>query len=215
MQTIGRKESLSTLAYQSIKNAIISGEFRPGACLKEEDLSKALAISRTPVREALRQLHYDHLIEKDHSHNFTVSNITPEDISQALEVRRVMESYCAKEWAKSITERDLQKLQKYYDKQTQALDKSDFESFLKYEEKFHSAIIHSKNNQYFDSYLAQIELLQKRFLILSGSLKPNALEAMKEHQALLDALAAHDAEKAQEAMDKHICNVEKRLLEED
>lgn len=215
MQTIGRKESLSALAYKAIKGAIVSGEFRPGATLKEEDLSKALAISRTPVREALRQLHYERLIEKDHGHNFTVSNVTITDIAQALEVRLVMESYCTQKWAKVITNTDLKKLNKYYDQQCTALAADDFEAFLKYEEKFHKAIIHSAHNQYFDNYLESIELLQKRFLILSGSLKINAGEAMKEHKEILDALTSHDTLAASEAMKKHIANVEKRLIEEE
>lgn len=213
MQSINRKESLSTLAYQSIKDAIMSGELEPGQSLKEEDLSKQLSISRTPVREALKQLSYEQLVEKSHSHNYLVSSISVEDIRETLELRGILETYCMEKCVQNIKKTELTKLKRIFKKQQKAVEKEDYNSFLDYESAFHQIIISATKNHYIEEMMERIANLQRRFLILSGSLSIDCESAMKEHEQMIKALESKNETGAVSAMSQHIINVRKRLEE--
>ncbi len=213
MQSINRKESLSTLAYQSIKDAIMSGELEPGQSLKEEDLSKQLSISRTPVREALKQLSYEQLVEKSHSHNYLVSSISVEDIRETLELRGILETYCMEKCVQNIKKTELTKLKRIFKKQQKAVEKEDYNSFLDYESAFHQIIISAAKNHYIEEMMERIANLQRRFLILSGSLSIDCESAMKEHEQMIKALESKNETGAVSAMSQHIINVRKRLEE--
>jgi DNA-binding GntR family transcriptional regulator len=213
MQSISRKESLSTLAYRSIKDAIMNGELQPGQSLKEEDLSKELSISRTPVREALKQLSCENLIEKSQSHCYRVSSISMEDIRETLELREILETYSMTKCVQCITKTELTRLKRIYKKQLKALEKEDYNSFLEYEDAFHRIIILATKNHYIEEMMERIANLQRRFLILSGSLSIDCEGAMKEHEQMIKALESKDQNEAASAMSQHINNVRKRLEE--
>ena len=191
----------------------MSGELEPGQSLKEEDLSKQLSISRTPVREALKQLSYEQLVEKSHSHNYLVSSISVEDIRETLELRGILETYCMEKCVQNIKKTELTKLKRIFKKQQKAVEKEDYNSFLDYESAFHQIIISAAKNHYIEEMMERIANLQRRFLILSGSLSIDCESAMKEHEQMIKALESKNETGAVSAMSQHIINVRKRLEE--
>lgn len=214
MHAIGNKESLSSQAYQMIKKDIISGKIRPKEILKEEKLSNTLGISRTPVRDALKRLQYDHLVEVNESRNVVVSEVSVEDYDYAIEARRIIELETVRLLAQTITKKQLKILESIYQSQCHALHHQSFESFLELECEFHYTIARFCGNPYFMQFMDTIAMAQQRCLILSGHLVKDWESAMQEHWMIIQSLHQHSEELAVFAMKKHIENVNMRLKEE-
>ena len=113
--------SLGGKVFTSLKNSILSGEFENGAELREIVLAKKLGVSRTPVREALRQLEQEGLVEIFPNRGAYVKGITYKDVEDIYRIRARLEGLCAEMAVSSITEQQLAKLEetiflsKYYE----------------------------------------------------------------------------------------------------
>ena len=90
--------SLSSKVYHSIRNAILSGKYMPGDELKEKNIGDELGVSRTPVREALRQLELEGLISIIPNKGAFVEGVSLDDVRDIYEIRALLEGLCAK-WA--------------------------------------------------------------------------------------------------------------------
>ena len=129
--------SLGGKVFQQLKNSILAGEFENGAELREIALAKKLGVSRTPVREALRQLEQEGLVEIYPNRGAYVKGITYKDVEDIFRIRARLEVLCAEMAVSSITHEQLDKLDeiillsKFYE------EKKDMEHLLKMESQFH------------------------------------------------------------------------------
>lgn len=209
---IGKKQSLSNLAYEEIKEAIISNKFKPGEVLGEEALAAELVISRTPVRSALKRLEYEQLIEVNPSKNMVVATVTEKDLKDVTAVRLMLEPLAASISAKLITDAEIGELQKIEEKQQVSLNQRQFNEFIKDEYLFNTMIARFTQNSLLYSMVDHIEVLIRRALILSGSLSAHWKKAMREHDQILNALILHDAQAAEKAMRRHVENASGRMF---
>ena len=86
------KDTLSDKAYRIIKEAIVSNQYKPGDLLVEESLAEQLSISRTPIRDALKRLQFEHIIKPNSNGKLVVSSVSLEDIQNVTVVRCNLES---------------------------------------------------------------------------------------------------------------------------
>lgn len=206
LKQIGNKKSLTEQAYEVLKEAIISGEFQQGQILTEEQLAKELAISRTPVRAAVKQLEFENLVEVNPSRNIIVATITEKDIKDAVQARSLVEVEVAGMLAETATEEQCEQLRKVVIRQMEAVKANDYLSFLEYECEFHSKIGEYCGNVWYEKLLRSISILQRRVLTLAGHLEDDWEFAADEHAEIVNYLERHQKEEVRKLMYKHIRN---------
>ncbi|ADU27755.1 GntR family transcriptional regulator [Ethanoligenens harbinense] len=209
---IGSKNTLVQRAYEAIREAIITNKFKPGQVLAEENLAQELAISRTPVRTALRMLSFERLILINSSRNMVVAGFTEKDIVDITVVRESLETLAASLLATKLTPEQAKELESIIKEQTGCLKKNDFNGFVKCEYEFHTNIAVFTGNTWLSEMVEHVNVILRRYLILSGSLELYGGLAMEEHKMILQGIKSREAGKAEQMMRNHIQNVAERIL---
>jgi DNA-binding GntR family transcriptional regulator len=190
--------SLAEKAYHAIRALIVSLELAPGAVIEEPELMERLGIGRTPVREALRRLAHEQLVEVYPRRGMFVTGVDVRELARLSEVRAVLEPEAARLAAGRATEDDRAELADLIDE----LD--DPESLIDLDERIHRAVYRATHNQFLVATLEEYYLLALRIWFLALE-QPRELEqAVLEHRALLEAILARDAAGAERIMRAHV-----------
>jgi DNA-binding GntR family transcriptional regulator len=196
-----------TEVYRIIKQRIIEGILAPGLPINEIDLATDLNVSKTPVREALRQLEREGLVTTTPGRGSMVSPITFKDIREIYEMREIIECCAAKRGALRCDEAEVRESKKQLEKM---LGKNpNPESFpWGEEENVHKLIIKSVGNQkLYDTYMGiQDHIIRIRIQFLNRYTRQRHDELIREHIQILDAFLDGDAEKAELAVQTHLRN---------
>jgi GntR family transcriptional regulator, rspAB operon transcriptional repressor len=196
-----------TEVYRIIKQRIIEGTLEPGLPINEIDLASDLNVSKTPVREALRQLEREGFVTTTHGRGSMVSPITFKDIREIYEMREIIECCAAKRGAQRCDQDEVRKSKR---KLEQMLGKNpDPKSFpWGEEEDVHRLIIRSVGNQkLFDTYLGILDHIKRiRIQFLNRSTRQRHEELIREHIHILNAFIDGDGEKAELAVQTHLRN---------
>lgn len=197
-----------TWAYENIKRRIINVELPPGLPINEEELAQQLQISKTPVREALRQLERDGLVENVPSRGSTISHITSQEINDVFQIREIIESGAAKRSASFKGNIELARQRDSYktllETQPSDAEYSDWGSW----EDLHLMIVKSLGNEALVRvYLGLIDRIRRiRNHYGRGATRRRSRDIVSEHVAVLDAILAGDPEGAERAMVRHLRN---------
>ncbi|MBM7587735.1 DNA-binding GntR family transcriptional regulator [Bacillus pakistanensis] len=212
LEKLKQKETLAQQAYRAIKKAIIQGEFIPNDTLPEEKLAEDLGISRTPLREALNQLAFEGLIELEKGKKARVAPFTEENFHQFIELRLLLEPLNLERLILPLPSSFLHELQHSLETQQSAIHTRDFNLFIEEDTRFHLLLAQQGSNKKLADFINQLNSsLNRRFLILSGTLESSAQEAYLEHQRIYQHLKALNFTKACDEMSNHIEHIEKRL----
>lgn len=209
---IGTKISLTDKAYEAIKDAIMTNYFKPGELLIEEKLAEKLAISRTPLRAALKRLDYEHLVDINSSRNVIVSNVSQNDVEKITVVREALEPTAVLNLENNIKPGQIEKLKEILEIEQEASIKKEYDKLIKMEYKFHVSIAKFTDNEWIYEMVKTINTIIQRFLILSGSLNRYNKVAIQEHEKILKEIESERYSKASESMKTHIINVSYRML---
>ena len=198
-----KKQNLNSLAYQLIKELIISGELKPGEKLKETNLSERLNISRTPVRDAIRRLEQDNLVRIYPSQSTEVTRLSRTTITELYECQAVLEGLVAKSAAKHITEDDLNLIEESIYLSKRYFSNGELEKTVEKNTIFHDKLLESCNNQSLIQMMGNIrtQILRYRVLTSFVGFQPNFIE---EHLAIYHAVAEKKADEAEILMKKHV-----------
>ena len=203
--------SLADQIFKKLERDILSGTYQKGDIIVEMKLCEELGVSRTPVREALKKLEQEHLIE-DCGKGMLVIGITYEDAEHIYRIREKIEGMAAAECARNITEEQLRELTEYVDLQEFYALKGDSEKVKSMDSNFHEAVYRfSGIAVYYDTLSPLHKKIQKYRKSLVEQ-KSRASQSTDEHRAILEAITAHDPKKAEESMDEHVKNAHARLL---
>lgn len=214
LPSVKKVKTLSKQAYDIIKSAIISNELKPGQAMIEEVLADQLSISRTPIRSALQQLHSEGILVLAEGKNLVVSNITLQDVYDVGAVRSTLESLAISKLANRVTVSDMNFLQEIVDKQKTCSGKGDSGNveFLELDYNFHINLTKLARNNFLTEMVEKANFLTRRFLTLSGTLGKYSPTAIKEHEAVIQALREGKTEKAAALMAEHIEKAYNRML---
>lgn len=185
-------------AYQLIREKIITLELEPSQPLDEGQLAQELEMAQIPVREALRLLIHDHLVEAP-PRGLYVADINIGDLKKISDIRLHMETLSARQAAQNATEDDLIVLDALCQEQPEEI-----RQLLELDHKFHQAIAQSAHNKYLADVLEHFFGLSQRlwYLVLPQlDFLPGAVES---HIELTEAIRAQDADKAEKLMYAHI-----------
>jgi len=180
-----------------IRCAILSGQLKPGAKLTEQDLAAELEVSRTPVREAIRQLEVERLVSRTPFVGVTVTQLGPEEVIELLDIREVLEGLVARLATQNMDSVHLQRLKKLLQELDASARKGDVAAYLDRALAFRRVLVECCGSATLTEHVLAIE----NRLRLTGSrtaLLPGRMEAaIEEHGKLLDAIARGDAEDAE------------------
>lgn len=206
------KSSLAELAYEKILEAIIGGKLSAGTELAEVALADQLAISRTPVHEALRRLARDGLVEQAPNRKARVAGFNPDDIRDLYDLRTCLEASAAERAAIHITTDRLKSLRREADALGRERESPRWTSLaIDFDGRFHDAIAEASGNRRLRDEVRRCRLLVRGFCRITGT-PENLWEAYQEHLRILEALEARDASRTRKAMERHISIRVGRLL---
>ncbi|MGC8970656.1 MAG: GntR family transcriptional regulator [bacterium] len=205
-------KNLETLVYEEIKSMIFQQRLPPNSKIVEEDLSKQLNVSRTPVRTALTALEKEGLVKIIPRRGAYVVSLDVNDIEEIYILREVLEATAARYSVKYADSSFIDKLEKALNDYKAAVESKDYNNCIKYDEVFHNLIHNASKNSRLISHLEilknQIQLLKFR----SSHIPGRPLKSLKEHMEILNAIKERDPDKSELAMRTHIKNAKEDVL---
>jgi DNA-binding GntR family transcriptional regulator len=183
--------------------AIMSGEFQPGDRVVASSLARQLGVSQAPVREAIRDLVLLGFLEAEPFKGTSVRSFSAKELYEVYTVRASLESLAARLAAERLSDEDVYELKSTLDKMIRAAQEQDEEGMVRLDNRFHEAILQISDNQ----LLYQLwQTLQFGYwtIVTARSSSYDLEELARRHEALLEALATRDPQKAAVAMQRHI-----------
>ena len=200
-------------AYKVIKRMILKGYFKPGERLIENQLSKNFGVSRTPIRESIRKLAAEGLVEITPKGGTKISKLSENDIDEIYEIRDVLESLAAEKAASIMTDKDIESLEKLVKDAEKALLNNEIKKMAQIDTKIHNIICKfSKNNRLFqliDVLCTNITIQRELILETTGAGK----EAIAGHRKIINALKRRDKQAVKKTIHEHIMRGKEILLE--
>jgi DNA-binding GntR family transcriptional regulator len=196
----------SDLAYSRVRALILSGELAPGAVLPQASLAQTIGISTTPLREALRRLKQESLVELDAHKNARVRPLDATEARDLLELRRSLDPLAASLAAHRRTEADLDDVRAALDG-LEALDTSPSLAQLESHHRFHAAIHRASHNALLIDVLDGLWVKTDRYRrhgLETGRTEEEQHARATEHRQLFEAVRDGDAESAAELMHRHV-----------
>ncbi len=198
--------SLADKAYHEIRGLIVSLELAPGAVIDERELIERLEIGRTPVREALRRLSHEGLVEVYPRRGMFVTGVDVRELARLSEVREMLEPEAARLGAERATDKDREELAALLAE----LDAGGSE-LMDLDERIHRAVYRAAHNDLLEATLEQYYVLALRIWSIALDRAHELEEAVAEHRALLEAIQAGDGDRAADTMRAHVQNFEQAM----
>jgi DNA-binding GntR family transcriptional regulator len=206
------QHSLRGRVYNSLREDILSGKYKPGENLVELKIADELNVSRTPIREAIRQLELEGLVESVPNKGATVKGITKKDMEDIYHIRRVLEGLAAKWAVMQITEDEIAELQEIYDLMEFYTQKNDIENISKLNTKFHQIIYHASKSSILLNILKDFQFYVKWARHESLSTPGRKEEALKEHYNILQSFKDRNVTEAEKHLIIHVENSSKNVI---
>lgn len=202
-----REQKVKTIrgqVYQILRDDICAGKYDPGFWLQEKELAEALGVSRSPVREALRQLVADGLVIEVPNKGVFVKEFTLRDIDEIFDMRVMLESYGIQKSRRNLTAVRRQRLFELLEALEKSCAAGDMEHYVQADEELHIRIVELGGNSLVESTYDRVRSMNQQFRVLSLTSHQRFEESMEEHRRLIHALAVGDVAVAEEAMRVHL-----------
>ena len=207
-----KSTSLADKVFEKLENDIIFGVYPRGEILTELKLVEQLGVSRTPIREALRRLEQERLIE-DTGKGSVVLGITKEDLTDILNIRLRVEGLATYYATKNMTEEGLQELRHVVDLQEFYYTKRDTDHMREMDDQFHALICRLSKRTVIADTLLPLHRKTQRYRKASIEDKNRTAQVVIEHRKIFDAICAGDAELAERLTTEHIARAKQSMLE--
>lgn len=203
--------SLADQVFERLEHEILSGIYQRGEVLTEMRLCADLGVSRTPVREALRRLEQEHIIEIS-GKGIVVLGVTEQDLHDIYDIRREIEGDAAFKAAERISPEEIEELRSTLELQEFYVSKKDAEHIRSLDSQFHQLVYRFTGSAvYYDTLMPLHKKVQKH---RKKSVENNsrAQSSLEEHRKIFEAIAAHDAPNARRAMIAHVENARNHII---
>jgi DNA-binding GntR family transcriptional regulator len=200
---ISRARPLHEEVGDRLRDMIIEGDIAPGERLHEINLSEILNVSRTPLREALKLLANEGLVDLLPGRGARVSALSPESVGELFEVVSGLERLAAELAATRMTARDFERLQRMHDKMAAHFAAGERHEYFALNHEIHVAIVAASKNQILVTTHAALMVKARRGRYAALASEERWKEAMGEHEALMKALHKRDAKRAGEILFEH------------
>ena len=206
---VGQAESLAEKAYVAIRRLIVTLELGPGSVINERELVERLGIGRTPVREALRRLAQEGLVEVYPRRGMFVTDVDVRKLALVSEVRVALEPEAARLAAERATDAERAELQELLDELDAA--GADDHALMALDERIHRAVYRCARNDLLATTLEQYYVLALRIWTIALDRQHELNDAVQGHRALLEAIHDGDGERAAATMRAHVEDFEQAM----
>ena len=204
--------SKKQVAYTRIKEMVLEG-LPSGTPLVERNLCEKLDVSRTPVREALRQLANEGLVDIVEGKGVFVTKISFEDMVESFELREALESMAMTLFVRRMDQAILEQLNQLMEKQENAYRQDDHEVLMECDMEFHELIAQGSKNKRLRDLIISIYYQIRQMAISVQDDQTVRDRAVKSHRKIMDAILARDEERASRLMAEHIVETKKYHIE--
>ncbi len=216
LRSVNRTQSLHVQTYQALRAAIISGELSPGERLVETHLAQKLQVSRTPIREAIRQLQQEYLVTLDANGAMRVATISIADAVHLYDCRIALEQLSVTGACENATSEQLQALhlmvleaEKLMLSPSSSINTS---QRLDLDSRFHRLLAQSSGNVWLVSLLDQVFDKMALLRIQTTQSNPDVLEIRLEHSLIYQAVRDHHPDSAVAAIKQHLKFSQERVI---
>lgn len=206
--------SLADQIFEKLEYDILSGVYQRGDVLTETGLSEQLGVSRTPIREALRRLSQERIIE-DTPKGSIVIGITEKDVKDIFKIRIPLEGMAVAECARHISPLEIRELGEVVELQEFYIKKNNIDGIRSMDSKFHEMIYRFSGSTVFYDVLVNLHRKTHKFRKASVSNHTNAEISLKEHSDIFNAIADHNPNLAEALAVMHIKNARERIFGKD
>ena len=200
--------SRSDEAYLRIRDLIVSLELPPGSIVNERELMERLGLGRTPVREALRALAQERLVEVYPRRGIFVSSVDVGDLASLSEVRAVLESHAARLAAERATKEERDEAGGLIDELDRSLSAREL---IELDQRIHRHVYRCAHNAFLEKTLNEYYVLTLRIWFLALDRVARLDDAVREHRQLMSAIRDGDGDQAEESMRRHVLGFERAI----
>ena len=197
---------LRDVVFNTLRQAIIEGELKPGERLLEIQLADRLGVSRTPIREAIRKLELEGLVVMTPRHGATVAGITSKNLKDVLEIRGALEELAIELACQRMSDEQAEELRQVNRAFNEILDTDDALALANRDEEFHDCIYNATGNPRLQQILANLREQMYRYRLVYIKDKDKRQVLASEHEKILDAVVNRRITEARQAIREHIDN---------
>lgn len=205
---------LRDVVFNTLRQAILTGELKPGERLMEIHLANRLGVSRTPIREAIRKLELEGLVTMVPRRGAEVAQITEKSMSDVLEVRRALDVLSVELACDRITPQELLELKKACQNFEHAVHTSDAKRITEADVALHDIIVKATGNVRLEQLVNNLseQMYRYRFEYIKDASQRERL--IEEHKNIYESIVGKDKERAAQAARVHIDNQEKAIMKQ-
>ena len=197
---------LRDVVFNTLRQAILRGELKPGERLMEIQLANKLGVSRTPIREELRKLELEGLVNMVPRKGAEVADITEKSLRDVLEVRKALEELSVQLACEKITEEEIEELKRVAERFKDTLDDQDVTKIAEADVAFHDVIYTATDNQKLILLLNNLREQMYRYRVEYLKKEEAYPQLIAEHEELIDNISKRNKEEATRIMCEHIDN---------
>lgn len=204
---------LRDVIFNTLRDAIVSGDLKPGERLMEVTLAEKMGVSRTPVREAVRKLEVEGLVTMTPRKGTHVAELSVKDIMDVLEVRAALDKLATELAASRIRPDNLRHLESIHKQYIAHLQKENLQGAIKKDVEFHEVIYHASGNNKLMNVAANLREQVYRFRVLYMRDFSNAEDVLTEHEQILKSLSERDSALAGQLAKDHIVHQQETIIQ--
>ncbi|MDR3580421.1 MAG: GntR family transcriptional regulator [Oryzomonas sp.] len=182
---------------ENIRDAIISGAIKAGSKVSEPDLAERYGISRTPIREAFRQLESEGYLTVIPRRGAVVSEFSEKDVEEFYAIKSILEGYAARRACEKLTAKELDRLQTINDRLAELASHNDIKAFFKSHNDFHDVFIKAADNEKLRELIKSLVTRFQRLRLMSISLPGRMEISVQEHEKIIEAFRRKDDDAAE------------------
>ena len=206
------KFSLRGRVFHHLREDILSGKYKEGDELKEVAIGEELGVSRTPVREAFRQLELEGLIQIIPNKGAYVTGITEKDVKDIYMIRSLLEGLCARWACEHITDAQMEEMEDNIYLSKFHAQKGHLEQLAELDNRFHEILYEACNSKMLEHQLRDFHEYVLRVRKKTLSNVNRGPKSNEEHELLMEAIKAKDADKAERLANMHMINAYENMM---
>jgi DNA-binding GntR family transcriptional regulator len=203
---------LRDVIFDTLREAIIVGELKPGERLMEVQLAEKMGVSRTPVREAIRKLELEGLVEMLPRKGAHIADLSVKDIMDVLEVRATLDGLATSLSASRISEEEIKELKHIHSQFINYVEKENLQGSIKKDVEFHDIIYRSSRNDKLIQISNNLREQIQRFRVIYIKDYSSSRELIREHNEIIDAIISRSSDMAMKSAQSHIKKQEEAII---
>ncbi len=203
MEPIKRKALYQQVA-ERLRKRIYEHQLRPGDAVDEKELCAVFGISRTPLREALKVLHTEGLVELVPNRGCFVKRLDLEELHELFPVMAVLEGLCAREAVERCSAQDVERLEILHERLESHAAAGDIDQYYEVNFEFHQALQELSHNRWLQRVTADLRKILRLARHAQLTAQGRLQRSLQEHRNILEAFRRHDPDAAEQTMKEHL-----------